>query len=145
MKVPPLRMSVALGGITLPFGYFSTRRTPGDEADGVLLRAVDPTDAANWLVAAGAQPTDDPGGWLLAHRSVVTEPAERAAVLSREMQARRLLKAASVMGWICVLLMAAGTPLLRVNEPIAFIVLGAVLVSGVAAWLLRRSAARRLK
>lgn len=53
-RVPPCRIWAALGGWYGSVGYLRSRSRKGARVRGVLLRAVDPTDAAHRLVVAGA-------------------------------------------------------------------------------------------
>ncbi|MBO2460185.1 hypothetical protein [Actinomadura violacea] len=97
-RVPPLRLLAAIApNSPLPFGYRASRSAEGGRLDGVLLRAADPGDAADRLVAAGAQRVDDPALWLREHRKRVTDPVRADAIALSEKRARATGTAAAAL------------------------------------------------
>ncbi|QKG24754.1 SIMPL domain-containing protein [Actinomadura verrucosospora] len=94
-RVPPLRWLAAIApNSSLPFGYRASRSAKGARLDGVFLRAADPGDAADRLVAAGAQRVDDPALWLREHRKRVADPVRADAIALSEKRARAIGTAA---------------------------------------------------
>jgi hypothetical protein len=111
--VPPLRASAALRpGVRLPFGFWSSRRRPVPQVDGVLLRADNPRWAVDRFVAAGCmRGVHRDGGWYADHRSASaarpgSDPPWSRAAVDRLDGAARLLAlalvplAAALAGWL---------------------------------------------
>lgn len=109
VRVPVLRRVVALAGNSpLAFTRRETLSEQGAHIDGALLRAVDPHDARERLIRAGVTPVEEPFGWLAERREVHSDPAEVAAMLTREAK-RHLGRAASAVGYVVGwLLLVAG-------------------------------------
>lgn len=101
-------------------------RPAGRYVDGVMVRAAEPHAAVEALVAAGAERTTDPDGWLRDRRAAVTDPA-LVAELDR---AGRSVTRGAVVCWVLmalgVLTLVAGEPLLAdAAEPVGAAVFGA--------------------
>lgn len=89
--MPRLRfVASAASNVDLPFGYRSSRSKEGAKVDGALLRAVDPAAALERLREAGAEVTTDPTLWLAEHRTLVTDPAQREALVAQDARFARL-------------------------------------------------------
>jgi hypothetical protein len=142
-RVPPLTAIAAFApNVELPFGYFSTRSSRGDEVDGVLLRCVDPADAASRLAAAGAESIADPVDWMAKHRKTVSDPLSLQQVAKRDQQVRRLENAGAVCAWGGLGLMALAA--WGVAGRTFSVILGGLAILGwFAAWQFRRSARAR--
>jgi hypothetical protein len=90
-RVPPLRfVASAASNVDLPFGYRSSRSKEGATVDGALLRATDSAAALDRLRRAGAEVTTDPTLWLAEHRALVTDPAQREALVAEDARYARL-------------------------------------------------------
>lgn len=140
-RVPPLRLVTAIAPNTpLPFGYRASRSATGARLDGVLLRAVDPADAAARLVMAGARRVDDPIGWLRAHREVVADPAKAAAIASSTKRAGTLGKVAAAL--MLVTLVTARWATNHDGPRWLWLLVTITGASTVVLWLMARRAAR---
>jgi hypothetical protein len=143
-RVPPLRPFVMFASnLALPFSYRDSRSSAGAWVDGLLLRAADPSDAAARLVMAGAREVNDPVAWLRAHREVVTDPAQAAAVISSTERTIRTGRIRSVAVTLLLLTLFAARWVLDHDAPTwLWPVLVVTGVSSVVLWLIAPRAAR---
>jgi hypothetical protein len=142
-RVPPLTAIAAIApNVELPFGYFSTRSTRGEELDGVLLRCVDPAAAASRLGAAGAETIADPVDWMAKHRKTVSDPLSLQQVATRDQQVRRLEIAGVAFTWGSLGLLALAAWGLA-DDTVSLILGGFAVLGLVASWQCRRSARAR--
>lgn len=138
-RVPALRAIAAVApNVELPFGWRESRSPKGANVDGVLVRAVDASDAVSRLVQAGATLADDPSQWLRDHREVVSHPTKRAALSAHARRSTWLARCSTVV--LFGSLLGAGV-LLR-NEALPLGSLAIPGLTGTLGLLLRRAANR---
>ncbi len=136
-RVPPLRISAAwVPNMDLPFGYRESRSERGALLDGALLRAEDPSSAADRLVLAGARRVHDPAGWLRANRDVVTDPVEREQILAHGQRSVWLARASNGLVFASLI----GASALNTREDVAAVLLSFPVLGVGVGLLLRRMA-----
>lgn len=137
VPVPNLRLLVRDGlGDEIPKRPATGERPAGRYVDGIMVRAVDPRAAVEALVAAGAERTADPDGWLRARRAAVNEPEVVAQIERRHRAVDRVTNVCLVLMGVGVVAMVAGEPVLGdAAEPGGFaLAIASGLASGLARW-----------
>jgi hypothetical protein len=86
-RVPPLRWTMALGGL----GWRRSRSVEGQTVDGVQLLVKHPGPAVDALADAGIEVVEDPMRWWRRHREVVRDQVERDRVV-RSVRRIRILR-----------------------------------------------------
>ncbi len=100
-RVPPLRMRI--GGLRgSPFGYRSSRSTPGDLVDGLQLHVPDARQGVQDLATAGVEVVRRPVAWLRERRWTCTDLDQLAAYQAPPAPRRHRLS------WVMVTALLAG-------------------------------------